>query len=31
MQEKINHLLYMDDIKLFVKNKKRTGKSNTRS
>ena len=24
-QEKINHLMYMDDIKLFAKNEKRTG------
>ena len=28
-QEKINHLMYMDDIKLFAKNKKRTGSSIT--
>ena len=27
--EKINHLMYMDDIKLFVKNEKRIGSSNT--
>ena len=27
-QEKVNHLMYMDDIKLFAKNEKRTG--NTR-
>ena len=30
-QENINHLMYMDDIKLFAKIKKRTGNSNTRS
>ena len=29
-QEKINHLMYMDDIKLFAKKWKRTGNSNTR-
>ena len=28
-QEKINHLIYMDDIKLFAKKWKRTGNSNT--
>ena len=28
-QENINHLMYMDDIKLFEKNEKRTGNSNT--
>ena len=31
LQEKINHLMYLDDIKLFAKNEKRTGNSNTRS
>ena len=32
-QEKINHLMYMDDIKLFAKKKKneKSGNSNTRS
>ena len=30
-QEKINHLMYMDDVKLFVKKWKRTGNTNTRS
>ena len=30
-QEKINHLMYIDDIKLFAKNEKRSGNSNTRS
>ena len=30
-QEKLNHLMYMDDIKLFVKIEKSTGNSNTRS
>ena len=30
-QEKINHLMYMDDIKSFAKNVKRTGISHTRS
>ena len=30
-QDKINHLMYIDDIKLFAKNEKRTGNSNTRS
>ena len=30
-QEKINHLMYMDDIKLFAKMKKKPGNSNTRS
>ena len=30
-QEKIDHLMYMDDIKLFAKNEKRTRNSNTRS
>ena len=28
-QEKINHLMYMDDIKLFSKNEKRIGDSDT--
>ena len=28
-QEKINHLIYIDDIKMFAKNEKRTGNSNT--
>ena len=28
-QEKINHLMYMDNIKLFAKKRKRTGNSNT--
>ena len=28
-QEKINHLMYMDDIKLFAKNEKITGNPNT--
>ena len=28
-QENINHLMYRDDIKLFAKNEKRTGNSNT--
>ena len=30
-QEKINHQMYMDEIKLFAKNEKRTGNSHTRS
>ena len=30
-QEKINNLMYMDDIKLFAKNEKRTGNSYTHS
>ena len=30
LQEKINHLLYLDDIKLFAKNEKKNGNSNTR-
>ena len=30
-QEKINHLMYIDDIKLFAKKWKRTGNFNTRS
>ena len=30
-QEKINHLMYMDDIKLFAKNEKKTGNSYTRN
>ena len=29
-QEKINHLMYMDDIKLFAKNEKKSGNSHTR-
>ena len=28
-QEKVNHLMYMDDIKLFAKNEKRTGNLDT--
>ena len=28
-QEKVNHLMYKDDIKLFAKNEKRTGNPNT--
>ena len=31
LQEKINHLIYVDDIKLFAKNKKRTRNFHTRS
>ena len=30
-QENVNHLMYMDDIKLFAKNEKRAGNSNTHS
>ena len=30
-QEKINHVMYMDDIKLFAKNLKRTGNPNAHS
>ena len=30
-QEKVNHLMYMDDIKLFAKKLKRTGNPNTHS
>ena len=30
-QEKINHLIYMDDIKLFAKNEKELGNSYTRN
>ena len=30
-QEKINHLMCMDDVKLYAKKRKRTGNSNTRS
>ena len=30
-KEKINHLMYMDDIKLFAKNEKRTGNPNIHS
>ena len=30
-QEKLNHLIYMDDIKLFAKEMKKNGISNTRS
>ena len=30
-QEKVNHLMYMDGIKPFAKNEKRTGNSNTHS
>ena len=30
-QEKINHLIYIDDIKLFAKNEKKPGNSNTHS
>ena len=30
-QEKINFLMYIDDIKLFIKNEKRIRNSNTRS
>ena len=29
LQEKINHLMYMNDIKLFAKNKKRIGDSDS--
>ena len=31
LQEKISHLMYMDDIKLFAKKRKRTGNPNTHS